>query len=200
MGVVDVAFFGSLASVETPKGKPGCIVLNPSDAVSTYKLAVLMANHEGMVYLRTLRPETPFLYKPEEKFDLVGQKSLAQGKDLTIVAWGYMVHEALRAAKTLQGEGIACGVVDAYSLPLADGFLNAIGAGDGSTLLVVEDNYAGGLGAAVAAAAGAVRGLCTVTMTAERMPKSAKTADDVLRHIGLDCDAICRKARAILNV
>ena len=199
MGVVDVAFFGSLASVRTPKGKPGCIVLNPSDAVSAYQLAVLMANHEGMVYLRTLRPETPFLYKPQERFDLVGQKVLARGKDLVIVAWGYMVHEALRAAKTLAAEGIACGVVDAYSLPLADGFLNAIGAGDGATLLVVEDNYAGGLGAAVAAAAGAVRGLRTVTMTAERMPKSAKTAQDVLRHVGLDADAICRKARATLG-
>ncbi|MGB2754395.1 MAG: transketolase [Phycisphaerae bacterium] len=199
MGVVDVPFFGSLASVRTPKGKPGCVVLNPSDAVSTYKLVVLMANYEGLAYLRTLRPDTPMLYKPQEKFDLVGQKVLAKGKDLTIVAWGYMVHEALRAAKTLEAERIACGVVDAYSLPLADGFLNAIGAGDGSTLLVVEDNYAGGLGAAVLAAAGAVRGLRTVTMTAERMPKSAKTADDVLRHIGLDCDAICRKARAILG-
>ncbi|HUX00124.1 MAG: transketolase [Phycisphaerae bacterium] len=200
MGTVDAAFFGSLASVRTPKGKPGCIVLNPSDAVSAYKLVVLMANHEGLAYMRTLRPETPFLYKPGEKFDLVGQKILRKGRDLLLVSWGYMVHEALAAADVLKGEGVDCGIVDAYSLPLADGFLETIGAGDRAPILVVEDNYAGGLGSAVAQAAAARGGPCTVTMTPERMPKSAKTADDVLRYVGLDRDAICRRARAILNV
>ena len=200
MGVVDAAFFGSLASVRTPKGKPGCIVLNPSDAVSAYKLAVLMANYDGMVYLRTLRPETPCLYKPEETFDLVGQKVLRKGRDLLIVAWGYMVHEALAAADALKGKGVDCGVVDAYSLPLVEGFLQAVGAaGDGPPILVVEDNYAGGLGSAVAEAAAARGGPRTVTMTAQRMPKSAKTADDVLRYVGLDRDAIGRRARAILG-
>ena len=199
MGVVDTAFFGSLAGVETPKGHPGAVVLNPCDAIGTYKLTCLMAGYEGLAYMRTLRPTTPFLYEPGEVFHLIGQKVLAEGKDLVIVSWGYMVHESLKAIEALKADRIECGLVDAYSLPLADDFLEAIGAGDGATLLVVEDNYAGGLGSAVAIAAGDRPGVSVSTMTPERMPKSGKSADDVLAFVGLDSDAICRRVKAILG-
>jgi len=199
MGVVDTAFFGSLASVATPKGHPGAVVLNPCDAIGTYKLTCLMANYEGLAYMRTLRPTTPFLDKGGEVFHLIGQKVLAEGKDLVIVSWGYMVHESLKAIEALKADGVSCGLVDAYSLPLADDFLEAIGAAGGATLLVVEDNYAGGLGSAVAVAAGERPEVRVSTMTPERMPKSGKSADDVLAYVGLDSDAICRRVKAILG-
>jgi transketolase len=199
MGVVDAAFFGALASVRTPKGQPGAVVLNPCDAVSACRLAWRMADHDGMAYMRTLRPETPFIYKSEEDFALIGQKVLARGKDLTLVAWGYTVHECLRAIEDLKAAGIECGLVDAYSLPLADDFLGAIGARDGATLLVVEDNYAGGIGSAVAEAAASRGGLRAVSMTPAVMPKSGLTADDVMKYCGVDHGAICRRAREILG-
>ena len=198
MGVVDAAFFGSLASVRTPKGHPGAVCLNPCDAVSTYKLVCLMANYQGMAYMRTLRPETPLVYKPDETFHLVGQKVLARGSGLTIVSWGYMVHESLKAIAALKAEGIECGLVDAYSLPLASDFLEAIGARPGATLLVVEDNYAGGIGSAVATAA-AADGVRAISMTPERMPKSGRSADDVLKFVGIDAGAIVRRAKAVLG-
>jgi transketolase len=199
MGVVDAAYFHALSGVRTPKGHPGAVALNPCDAISTYKLACLMANYEGLVYMRTLRPETPLIYKPEDVFHLIGQKVLAKGKDLVLVAWGYMIHEGRKAVETLEKEGVECGLVDAYSLPLADDFLEAIGAGPGSTLLVAEDNYAGALGSAVAEAAGRRGALRVFTMTPQRMPKSGRTADDVLKFVGLDCEAISRRAKAILG-
>jgi transketolase len=199
MGVVDPAFFGALASVRSPKGRPGAICLNPSDAVSTYKLVCLMANYDGLCYMRTLRPEMPILYKPEEAFHLIGQKVLARGKDVTLVAWGYTVHECRKALEALKAEGIECGLVDAYSLPLADDFLDAVGAAAGSTLLVVEDNYAGGIGSAVAVAAGRWPGLRVETMTPERMPKSGRSPDDVMKFCGIDCGAIGRRVKALLG-
>ena len=199
MGVVDTAFFGSLASVQSPKGKPACIVLNPCDAVSAYQLTCRIADYDGMVYLRTMRPDTPFMYQSDEPFDLVGQKVLIEGGDLVLVAWGYMVHEARKAVEALDADGIRCGLVDAYSLPLADGFLDAIGAGEAKALLVVEDNYAGALGSAVAVVAAERGNVCVGTMTAARMPKSGKTADDVLKYVGLDADAICKRAKALLG-
>jgi len=197
MGLVDTAFFGSLSSVTTPKGKPGVVVLNPSDAVSAYRLAVAMANHDGLTYMRTLRPATAILYEPSETFDLVGQKVLADGGDLTLVAWGYMVHEARKAAERLASDGIACRIVDAYSLPLADDFSQAAGLASGVPVLVLEDNYAGALGSAVAVAAGRLGGVRLEVMTPERMPKSGKTADDVLAYVGMDLDSICRRAKAL---
>jgi len=199
MGVVDAAFFGSLASVATPKGQPGAVVLNPCDAVATYKLTVAMANHEGLAYMRTLRPATPIVYDPTEPFALLGQKVLTDGGDLTIVAWGYMVHEARKAVEALAAEGIACRLVDAYSLPLAEGFLEATGASDGRPVLVVEDNYAGGLGAAVAVALGRAGGTRLDVVTPQRMPKSGKTADDVLAYVGLDVESLCARAKALLG-
>ena len=199
MGVVDTAFFGSLASVTTPKGQPGAVVLNPSDAVSTYKLAVAMANHEGLVYMRTLRPATSILYAADEPFTLLGQKVLAEGGDLTLVAWGYMVHEARKVAEALAADGIACRIVDAYSLPLAEDFVQVSGAADGLPMLVLEDNYAGGLGSAAAVAIGKAGGGRVDVATVERMPKSAKTAEDVLAYVGMDVDAMCRRAKALVK-
>jgi transketolase len=199
MGVVDTAFFHALSSVDTPKGHPGAVLLNPCDAISTYQLVGLMANYDGMVYMRTLRPETAILYKPDEVFHLVGQKVLATGKDLTIVAWGYMIHEALKAIALLAKDGIACGLVDAYSLPLAKDFLGAIGAGKGSTLLVVEDNYAGSLGSAIAEVAAQRAEVRVESMTAARMPKSGRSADDVMKFVGLDPESIVRRAKKILG-
>ncbi len=199
MGVVDAAFFGSLASVTTPKGQPGAVVLNPCDGVAAYKLAVAMAGHEGLAYMRTLRPATPFVYGADETFDLMGQKVLSDGGDLVIVAWGYMVHEARKAAEALASDGVACRLVDAYSLPLADDFPEAAGIGDGLPVLVVEDNYAGGLGSAVASAVGRAGPVPIEVMTPERMPKSGRTADDILTFVGLDADAIARRAKRLLE-
>jgi len=199
MGVVDTAFFHALASVRTPKGHPGAVLLNPCDAMSTVKLAALMANYDGMVYMRTLRSETPITYKCDEVFHIVGQKVLERGKDLTIVAWGYMVHEARKAMALLKQDGIECGLVDAYSLPLAPDFLKEVGAAGGSTWLVVEDNYAGALGSAVAEVAAAAGKIRVVSMTVGMMPKSGKSPDDVLKFVGLDCESIRRRAREVVG-
>lgn len=199
MGVVDAAYFHSLSSIRGPTGSPGAVVLNPCDGTSAWKLAAAIADHDGLCYLRTMRPATPMLYDPDESFELMGQKVLSEGKDLTLVAWGYMVHEARKVAEKLAADGIACGVVDAYSLPLADGFLDRIGAGDGTVLLVLEDNYAGGLGSAVATAAAERGGIRVGAMTPNRMPKSGKSADDILAYVGLDVETICDRARTLLG-
>jgi transketolase len=199
MGVVDPAFFGALASARTPQGHPAAIVLNPCDAVSTYKLVSLMASYDGLAYMRTLRPETPLIYPPQEEFHLVGQKVLAKGKDLTLVAWGYTVGECRQAAELLKAAGIECGLVDAYSLPLADDFLDAIGAAAGTRLLVVEDNYAGGIGSAISVAAAQRGGVRVETMTVERVPKSGRSPEDVMKFCGIDAASIAQRAKTILG-
>jgi len=201
MGVVDPAFFGSLASARMPNGHPAAVVLNPCDAVSACKLVYLMADYEGLAYMRTFRPETPFIYKPEEEFHLVGQKVLAAtpAGGVTLVAWGYTVHECRKALAMLKAEGIECGLVDAYSLPLSDDFLEAIGAVAGASLLVVEDNYAGGIGSAVAVAAAKKGGVRVETMTPVRVPKSGRSPDDVMTYCGIDAASIAERARKMLK-
>ena len=62
MALPDVAFFRAWTTVRTPEGKPFLYVLQPADAYAAYALTVAMAAHEGPCYLRTLRPDVPFLY------------------------------------------------------------------------------------------------------------------------------------------
>jgi transketolase len=64
---------------------------------------------------------------------------------------------------------------------------------------VVEDNYAGGIGGAVATAAAQRGGIRVSTLTCQTMPKSGKSADDVLKYVGIDQAAICSRAKALLG-
>ena len=81
----------------------GSTVLHPCDGNSTAKLVAAMADLDGISYLRTLRPNTPVLYGPDEEFPIGGSKVLRDGGDVTIVACGITVHEALKAADQLGG-------------------------------------------------------------------------------------------------
>ncbi|MEM6504159.1 MAG: transketolase, partial [Planctomycetota bacterium] len=85
MALPDVAWFSSFATMtHNATGKPGFYVLTPSDAYSAYTLTCAAAEHEGSVYLRTLRPETEFLYTAEEDFTLGGHNVLMEGSDILI--------------------------------------------------------------------------------------------------------------------
>jgi transketolase len=145
MGLEDIAM---MRAVE------GSVVLCPSDAVSTERLVEAMARHDGISYLRTLRPKTSVIYDLDEEFEFGGAKILRQSDNdqLTVVASGVTVHEALKAAEQLEHEQIGITVIDAYSLkPLAGELLREAARKTNNTIITVEDHYVeGGLGEAVA--------------------------------------------------
>jgi transketolase len=118
--------------------------------VSCYKITELMANLDGCCYQRTLRADTKALYKPEDSFEVGGYKVLREGKDLVLVAAGYMVHECLKAADELAKSGKKATVIDAYGLPLKDTGILDIAQKSGGRIITVEDNYSGGLDAELA--------------------------------------------------
>ncbi len=97
-------------------------VLYPCDANQTAHLIGLMVDLKGISYLRTTREKTPIIYPPGEKFLVGGSKVVKQsGQDkVTVVAAGITLHEAMKAADTLKGEGIAIRVIDAYSVKPMD--------------------------------------------------------------------------------
>ena len=99
----------------------GSTVLHPCDGNSTAKLVAAMADLDGISYLRTLRPNTPVLYGPDEEFPIGGSRVCARAREVTLVGCGITVHEALKAADTLAGEGIAARVIDCYSVKPIDG-------------------------------------------------------------------------------
>lgn len=170
----------------------GSTVLHPSDGNSTAKLVAEMADLEGISYLRTLRPNTAVLYGPDEEFPIGGSKVLREGDDVTIVACGITVHEALKAADQLDGAR----VIDCYSIKPIDGPTLAAAARETGHLVVVEDHWPeGGLGEAVLSALAEQGATAKVTHLAVRdMPHSGKP-DELLAAFGIDAAAIVEAAR-----
>jgi transketolase len=115
-----------------------------------------MADTQGIVFLRTLRPKTPVIYEPSVDFPIGGSKILRSSDEdaVTVVAAGITVHEAIKAADGLQESGVAVRVIDAYSIkPIDVETLRAAARATGGKVVAVEDHWPeGGLGEAVLSA------------------------------------------------
>lgn len=200
MAVTDMAFFRALAHAQRADGKPACRVMLPSDAVSAFKLAELMANIDGMCYMRTHRPDVPVIYSEDETFTEGGFKHLVDGKDLVIVTSGYMVHVVRDALKLMEESGLEPSVIDAYSMPLDTDEILRIGDDCNGQILVVEDNYLGGIADEItAAAATSDLGVTVRTMVVNAIPKSAKTPEEVLAAAGISARDIATVAQEIFD-
>jgi len=199
MSLHDVAYFRSAGEADDGRGRPVCVSFHPSDAVAAYHCTRLMAEHPGMCYMRTHRPDVPLLYKLDERFEVGGSHVLAEGKSLAVVSAGYMVHVCKEAVERLRADGVACTLIDAYSFPLKIEPIFRAAAACGGRILCVEDNYAGGLAGAVAEAAAQQGGVRVDAMTCRRIPKSAKTTDDIMTYVGLSSNQIAERIRRILH-
>jgi transketolase len=201
MALPDVAWFRSLASVRDHRGNPGCYILQPSDAWSAYALTQVMAEYEGMCYMRTFRPEVEFLYGADTVFNLGKFEVLTEGRDLMIVTAGLMVHECNKAIAELDRMGIDATLVDLYSIPFDRDALLDLANRNGGNILTVEDNYGAGIGGAVAEACCDAGDAFTVRqMFVSRIPKSCRTEDEVMRMCGLDPKSIVSAAAAMVGV
>jgi len=193
MALEDLAMFRAV---------PECVVLYPSDGVSTEACVRLAAEHRGMVYIRTTRPKTATLYGPDDAFTLGGLKVVrASDRDrLTIVAAGITLHEALTAHDELRAAGIAVRVIDLYSVkPIDAATLRRAAAETGNVLLTVEDHYAeGGLGDAVAAAVADVGTIVVAKLAVREIPRSG-APQQLLEHYGIGRGAIATRVRELLG-
>ncbi len=201
MALPDVAWFRAFSTVHDHRGNPGFFILQPSDAYAAYALTLAMAEYEGACYMRTLRPETEFLYSDDTVFNLGGFEVLSEGRDLLICASGYMVHEANKALEGLDQAGIDATIVDMYSIPFdAEKILDLANANNGM-VLTIEDNFGNALGAAVAdALAEDGSGFTLDQMHVTRIPKSARTPEETLKMVGLSHADIVSRACRLLNL
>ena len=149
--------------------------------------------------MRTHRPDVPLLYKPDASFEPGGFGVLRPGDDLALIASGYTVHEALKAADMLSRQNVRAAVIDAYSLPIdSERLVEALNR-TGGQALVVEDNYGGGFGSAVAEIAARAGHLRVETLCCQRVPKSARTADETMDYCGVGATQIADQAVALLR-
>ncbi len=201
MGMPDVAWFRAFTKVRRKDGHPAMYVLNPADAFAAYKLVGVMAAHDGPCYMRTMRPDTDVLYDDKTPFTLGGHELLAEGGDLLICASGYMVHQAHRALDALEDAGVSATLVDLYCLPFDRDAIAELAINAGGNVLTLEDNYVGGIGAAVCEAL-AERGVGAkvVQKFVTTTPKSALKPDEVIADQGLTVDDIVNTASTMLQL
>ncbi len=190
MGLEDLAEFRAVHS---------STVLYPCDGNQTAKLVRAMADLDGISYLRTTRGDTPVIYEPDEEFPVGGSKTprAPDDEDVTIIAAGITLHEALEAADTLGSEGISARVIDCYSVkPIDAETLRSIS----TPIVTAEDHWAeGGLGEAVLAALADAEERPPVSLLAVReMPHSGKPAE-LLAAAGIDAEHIAAAARSLVR-
>jgi transketolase len=177
-------------------------VLQPCDANQTAKLVAAMADTEGIVFLRTLRPNTPVIYDADEEFRVGGSRVIrsSDDDDVTIVGTGITVHEALRAAESLEEDGISARVIDLYSIkPIDVETLQAAAAATGR-IVTVEDHFPdGGAGdAVIAALAENGEHVRFTKLAVNDMPRSGKPAE-LLSAYGIDAEHIAAAVRQLVG-
>ncbi|RMH28079.1 MAG: transketolase [Planctomycetota bacterium] len=201
MALPDVAWFRSLATARDHRGGPGCYLLQPADAFAAYALTLAMAEHEGLCYMRTMRPDVEFLYSDDAVFNLGGFEVLSEGRDVLLCAAGYMVHEANKALDLLDKEGVSATLVDLYSIPFDGDALLDLAQANNGYVITLEDNYGAALGSAVAdvmAASGDAFSL--KQMHVRSIPTSTRTPEEQLQRLGLSAADITRSALELLEV
>ncbi len=182
----------------------GSTVLYPSDPNQTAQLVAQMANHGGIVYMRTTREKTPVLYSPDEEFTIGGSRVVRQSdKDrLTVVAAGITLHEALKAYDQLQSQRINIRVIDAYSVkPMDEETLLVAAQEAGNKIIVVEDHWPeGGLGDAVLEVFTQQDGTIPqiVKLAVQSMPGSGTPAE-LMEEAGISAHCIVEAVNALLQ-
>lgn len=128
----------------------GFTVMVPSDEFSAKALIKKSATHKGPVYIRTSRSKSPIVYNENSNFEIGKGIKLRDGKDITLVATGLLVFEALEAAEILKSKGIDAAVVDIHTLKPLDEALIISEAKKTKAFVVAEEHLIwGGLGSAV---------------------------------------------------
>ena len=164
------------------------------------RLVELMADLDGVAYLRTHRGDLPVIYGADESFEVGGSRVLREGDDVTLVAAGVTLHQALAAAERLASDGIAARVIDLYSIKPADADTLARAAAETGGIVTVEDHWPeGGLGDAVLDALfGAGEPAHVRKLAVGAMPGSG-TPEELIHEAGIDADAIVTAARELVG-
>ena len=140
-----------LEDIGLMKMLPGMTVINTCDYNQTRAATIAIAEYEGPVYLRFGRPAVPVFTPADQKFEIGKAIKLTEGKDVTIVATGHLVWEALEASKVLFERGISAEVINIHTIkPLDEKAILESVSKTGCIVTAEEHNIIGGLGESVA--------------------------------------------------
>ncbi len=178
---------------------PGMRVIVPSDYFSAKAALRLAANTSGPFYVRLGRPAVPQVHPEGFEVGLGKAYVLREGEDVTIVACGVLVSEALEAADLLAEEGISAEVIDCISVkPLDDETILASAAKTGRVVTCEEHSVIGGMGSAVASLLVQNHPVPVRHVGVDDVFGTSGSPAELLAHFGLDAKAIVEAAKGLL--
>lgn len=188
-----------LEDIGLMKMLPGMVVINTCDYNQTKAATIAIANHKGPVYLRFGRPSVPVFMPEDEKFEIGKAIRLQEGNDVTIVATGHLVWEALEAAKALNEEGISAEVINIHTIkPLdKDAIINSVSK-TGCIVTAEEHNHLGGLGESVARVLSMNKPTPQEFVATNDTFGESGTPAQLMDKYGLNSKAIINKAKAVI--
>lgn len=141
----------SIEDIALMTSVPHFTVVVPADEHATRALVREAAERVGPVFIRTGRPKAPLIYQQSSAFSIGKGNLLRQGKDVTVMANGLLVFEALAAAQELEKAGISAAVADLHTVkPLDESLIFSQARATGAMVTAEEHQIWGGLGSAVA--------------------------------------------------
>lgn len=147
---LDGASHHATEDIAIMRALPNMTVIAPSDAESTRWAVRWAVEHQGPVYLRLSRDVYPDLYPAGTQLEAGKGKIVREGTDVTVIACGLLVHNAIAAAEELEKEGVSVRVVDMYSIkPIDKDLIVKCAEETGAIVCAEEHNIYGGLGGAV---------------------------------------------------
>ena len=179
---------------------PGMVIINPADDVEARAAVLAAAELDGPVYMRFGRLAVPRIFDEDYKFEIGKAVTLKEGTDVTIIATGLMVNEAIEAAKQLEAEGISVELINMHTIkPLDKAAVVAAAKKTGCIVTAEEHNVIGGLGDAVCDAVCAEYPVPVVKVGVEDTFGKSGPAVDLLHIFGLDAANIVSKAKLAIS-
>jgi len=188
-----------LEDIGLMKMLPGMVVINTCDYNQTKAATIAIADYEGPVYLRFGRPAVPIFTPENQKFEIGKAIQLQEGNDVTLVATGHLVWEALEAAKELYAKGITADVINIHTIKPLDKetILNSV-AKTGCIVTCEEHNYFGGLGESVSRVLALNKPTPQEFVATNDTFGESGTPAQLMTKYGLDSKTIVKKAKAAI--
>jgi transketolase len=175
---------------------PGFTVMSPADEVATMALVKRAAEVFGPMFIRTGRLKAPVIYAPDQEFVIGKSIQLMDGSDVTLIATGLMVAESIRAAETLDGEGISARVIDMHTIKPLDRDAIARAAQETGALVIAEEHLLDcGLGVRVAQVVAQTHPAVMEFVGVDNTYAESATPDQLLDKYGLRAGNVAAAAR-----
>jgi transketolase len=189
-----------LEDIGLMKMLPGMVVINPCDYNQTKAATIAIAEYEGPVYLRFGRPKVPVFTAADQEFKIGKAVLLQQGTDVTIIATGHLVWEAILAAEELQGKGISAEVINIHTIkPLDEDAILTSVKKTGCLVTAEEHNYLGGLGESVAGFLSKNHPTPQEFVATQDTFGESGTPERLMEKYGLNSNAIVKAAEKVLK-